>query len=193
MILGVDFDNTIVSYEGLFHRIAVENGWIPETVCKSKDRVRDYMRIHDNEVKWTKLQGIVYGTKMELANPFNGVKKFFGTCKESHIPIRIISHKSRFPYIGERFDLHEAASLWLESHGFIGTTTHGIPKENIYFELTKEAKIDRIKTCGCTHFIDDLPELLMHHQFPQKVERILYDPHSHHRKIQDIKKSFILG
>ena len=81
MILGVDFDNTIVSYEGLFHRIAVENGWIPETVCKSKDRVRDYMRIHDNEVKWTKLQGIVYGTKMELANPFNGVKNFLAPAK----------------------------------------------------------------------------------------------------------------
>ena len=29
MILGVDFDNTIVAYDSLFHRVALERGLIP--------------------------------------------------------------------------------------------------------------------------------------------------------------------
>ncbi|NBX30725.1 hypothetical protein EBR04_09860 [bacterium] len=29
---------------------------------------------------------------------------------------------------------------------------------------------------GCTHFIDDLPELLSHPLFPANVRRILFDP-----------------
>ena len=30
----------------------------------------------------------------------------------------------------------------------------------MYFEETKEAKLQRIVDCGCTHFLDDLPEFL---------------------------------
>jgi hypothetical protein len=41
-----------------------------------------------------------------------------------------------------------------------------------------EAKLARVAAVGCTHFIDDLPELLTHPLFPAQVRRILFDPHT---------------
>jgi hypothetical protein len=39
---------------------------------------------------------------------------------------------------------------------------------------------------GCTHFIDDLPELLTHPLFPRDVCRILFDPRSEHAAMPDV-------
>ena len=36
MLIGVDFDNTIVCYDGLFHRVAVEQGLIPQKFPRVK-------------------------------------------------------------------------------------------------------------------------------------------------------------
>ncbi|NDC62910.1 MAG: aminoglycoside phosphotransferase family protein, partial [Planctomycetia bacterium] len=49
-----------------------------------------------------------------------------------------------------------------------------------FFEETKEAKLARIAAIGCTQFVDDLPELLVHPQFPAGVRRVLFDPHGRH-------------
>ena len=43
-VLGVDFDNTIVSYDCLFHRVAAERGLIPASLVATKGAVRDYLR-----------------------------------------------------------------------------------------------------------------------------------------------------
>ena len=44
MIVGIDFDNTIVCYDSLFYNIALEKGLIPSNISKSKNSVRDYLR-----------------------------------------------------------------------------------------------------------------------------------------------------
>ena len=49
-----------------------------------------------------------------------------------------------------------------------------LPRENVYFEVTKENKIKKIETLGCTHFIDDLPEILQ--MINPNIKRVLYDP-----------------
>mgnify|MGYP001345259778 FL=1 len=188
MVFGSDFDNTIVSYEGLFHRIAVEQGLIPESVPSTKDGVRDYLRKQGKEDDWTEMQGLVYGDRMTSAQPYPGSKIFFRFCKESSIPVRIVSHKTRYPFIGERHDLHKAASGWLETKGFLAPGTVGIPMDNVYFELTKEAKMQRIQACGCTHFIDDLPEFLLHPEFPSGVVRWLFDPYGIHQKVDCVRR-----
>ena len=41
--IGIDFDNTIVCYHKLFHRLAVERSLIPVSVAVSKCAVRDYL------------------------------------------------------------------------------------------------------------------------------------------------------
>ena len=49
MIVGVDFDNTIVAYDALFHRVASERGLIPATVAATKIAVRDALRASGQE------------------------------------------------------------------------------------------------------------------------------------------------
>ena len=51
--IGVDFDNTIVCYDQVFHQVALEQGLIPPTLPVSKGGVRDHLRSVNNEDAWT--------------------------------------------------------------------------------------------------------------------------------------------
>ena len=65
ILIGIDFDNTIVCYDGVFYETAVERKMIGcDSQCRSKEQVRDYLRGIGKEDQWTLLQGYVYGTCM---------------------------------------------------------------------------------------------------------------------------------
>jgi hypothetical protein len=175
--IGVDFDNTIVSYDGAFHAAAVERGLIAAEVGSTKEAVRDWLRAAGREDDWTELQGHVYGPGMAKVRPFAGVADFFGRCIGAGVDVFVVSHKTLHPYRGPRHDLHASARGWLEAHGFTDPGRIGLPAERVFFETTKQAKLDRIARLGCTHFVDDLPEFLLEPGFPAGVERVLFDPH----------------
>ena len=61
MIVGIDFDNTIVCYDDIFHREALDRELIPAATPARKEAVRDYLRQQDKEDLWIELQGYVYG------------------------------------------------------------------------------------------------------------------------------------
>lgn len=176
MRIGVDFDNTIVCYDQVIHRVALENGWVTPDVPVSKGRVRDHMRQCDREKDWIELQGYVYGARMNDAQPYPGALEFFRQCLKRKIDIYIISHKTLHPFMGPQYDLHEAARGFLEAYGFFDAGVLGLPREKVFLELTKQEKIERIGSLDCTHFIDDLPEFLGEPSFPRDVVRILFDP-----------------
>jgi hypothetical protein len=186
MLIGVDFDNTIVCYNRLFHRLALERGWIPAQLAADKSSIRDYLRGEDREDDWTLLQGIAYGSRIGEAAACPGVEAFFTQCRARRIPVCIISHKTRHPYRGPRFDLHEAARGWLRSHRFVGDTSIGLPENRVFLEETKQQKLARIAADGCTHFIDDLPEFLLDADFPSGVTRILFDPADRYAEMEGL-------
>ena len=76
MIIGVDFDNTIVCYDGIFHRLALERKLIPLELQQSKLAVRDFLRRAGREEEWTELQGQVYGVGMPQAIPYPNALPF---------------------------------------------------------------------------------------------------------------------
>lgn len=176
--IGVDFDNTIVCYDALFHRVALERGLIPADLPVNKSDVRNHLRRIGKEDVWTEMQGYVYGGRMAEAAPYPGVIEFFMACRKAGVRVSIISHKTRHPFLGTQYDLHAAALNWLEIQGFFDPQRIGLPRENAFFELTKAAKIERIAQCGCTHFIDDLPEFLAEEKFPTATQRWLFDPNN---------------
>lgn len=180
MIIGVDFDNTIVSYDDLFYKTALELRLIPPEYGITKNAVRNYFRKTGKEEKWTELQGIVYGTKMREAKPFPGVIDFFIKLKEKNIPVFIISHKTEYSKKGTRYNLHDAALNWLEFYGFFNANPIGLDRKNVSFNGTRAEKINKIIECKCSHFIDDLPELFEEKDFPANVERLLFDPRGEH-------------
>ena len=178
--IGIDFDNTIVCYDDVFHRAARERDLIPADLAESKNSVRDYLRSEGREDEWTELQGYVYGQRMELARPFAGALEFIARCVATGVDVCIISHKTPVPYRGPQYDLHRSARDWLDAQGVFDPARIGLAAERAIFEPTKQSKLDRIGTEGCSVFIDDLPEFLSEPGFPAGVRRILFDPGRRH-------------
>jgi len=178
MKIGLDFDNTIVSYDELFFALARERELIDFDFPVSKTHIRDYLRQLGQEPAWTALQGLAYGVEIGRARAFSGVVEFVQACRTQDIPLVIVSHKTRRPYFGAATDLHAAARGWLHQQG--------LGDVEAFFELTKEAKLARIEAAGCTHFVDDLPELLSLPGFPTTVRKILFDPLGMHEPAADV-------
>ncbi len=179
MRIGIDFDNTIVSYDALFHTVANERGLIPPDIPINKVAVRDYLRRTGQESLWTEMQGYVYGARMDEASPYPGVTEFLGRAAAAGHEVAVISHKTKHPFLGPPYDLHAAARNWVETH-LRKDTIALVPADQVFFELTKEEKLARIEAFGCDIFIDDLPEILQAKAFPTGVRRVLFDPECNH-------------
>jgi hypothetical protein len=176
LMIGVDFDNTIVCYDNLFFDVAMEMGLVSGEVERSKKAVRDHILAHHSNDEWTLLQSEVYGACLLEAEPHPGVMEFFRYCRRHTVPVCIVSHKSRFPAVGKAYDLHRSAWAWLEARGFFAPNGIHLSRENVYFTETRAEKLEEIARLGCTHFIDDLPEIFVEADFPAGVKKILFDP-----------------
>lgn len=174
MIIGIDFDNTIADYTGVFHKVALKLGWLPPHVGQSKAQVKEYFITQNQEPKWTELQGIVYGSHITLAPAYKYCLDVLKHLKQQGHQLIIISHKTKYPIIGEPIDLHQAATYWLKEKGFTECASAPIDMNNVYFNETKLEKVERIKQSKCDIFIDDLEEILAHSQFPIQCKKILF-------------------
>lgn len=179
MRIGIDFDNTIVSYDALFHKVAREAGLVPETVAATKVAVRDYLREIDREDDWTEMQGYVYGGRMAEASAYPDAFAVMRAARRQGHELFIVSHKTKHPFRGKPYDLHQAARNWVESEmqDVEGTL---IAPTQVFFEVTKEEKLARAGLLGCDCFIDDLPEILLSPHFPRGVTPLLFDPDDIH-------------
>jgi hypothetical protein len=176
LLIGIDFDNTIICYDTVFHEVAFKAGLIPHDLPAGKNYIRNHLRETGKEDLWTEMQGLVYGDKIIEAESYPGVDDFLYYCKLKNIPTCIVSHKTRHPYRGPKYDLHEAGYKWLQAKEFLHEEKFGISSHQVYFELTKEEKIQRIVSLECTHFIDDLPEILLADGITGNIKKILFDP-----------------
>ncbi len=174
MHLGLDFDNTLISYDVLFRKVAIEQGLIPKEIEANKNAVRDYLRSVNREDEWTKLQGEVYGGRILEATAYPGMKQALNIIAGLNVPITIVSHKTKTPFMGKEWDLHAAARSWLNQHEMNANPGPNISHEQTFFELTKQAKCDRIVAVGCTHYVDDLPEIL--EMLPDTIIKIHFSP-----------------
>jgi hypothetical protein len=174
MHLGLDFDNTLISYDVLFRKVALEQGLIPQETEANKNAVRNYLRAVNREDEWTKLQGEVYGGRILEAAPYPGMKQALQTVASLNVPLTIVSHKTKIPFMGKPWDLHAAARTWLNENQMHAYSGPNISHEQTFFESTKQAKCDRIAAVGCTHYIDDLPEIL--EMLPDTIIKIHFSP-----------------
>ena len=177
-LLGLDFDNTLVTYDNLFHQLAIEKNLIEPSMPSDKISIRNYLRSKGLEERFTLLQGEVYGLRILDAQPADGMLEALHKLQTKGIDLVLVSHKTRTPYKGPLYDLHQAALSWLEKHGFFASSGLNWSKEQVFFEVSKEAKIRKIESLGCTDYIDDLPEILA--MLPNNINGILYDPNNSH-------------
>lgn len=176
MIIGLDFDNTLVCYDSVFREIAKEKGLDIAKDCPSpKKQLQSELRKQENgEVKWTEVQASAYGPKIHLAKPFPGLVETLANWKKQGHHFRIISHKTQYPTLGPLHDLREGARSWIQSYlsDFLNLS------KELFFESTQQSKIARIESEGCDVFIDDLQEILSSKEFPKSCTGILFDPNA---------------
>ena len=184
MKIGVDFDNTIVSYDKVFHKVALEQSLIKSNLNISKIAVRDYLRDQGQNNIWTELQGYVYGKRMLDSDVFPGFIEFLNFSSKNSIEVLIISHKTIYPYLGNKYNLHDSAREFI-SKFLTDQNRNLVNKKNIFFELTQEKKALRIEQQSCDFFIDDLPEIFALHDFPKKTKKILFDPDMNYKNFVD--------
>ena len=189
LCIGVDFDNTIVSYADVMYKTASRWKFIDPKTQKEKRIIRDQIRdLPDGENKWQKIQAFVYGRAMDQAELINGVKEFFVTCKKTGIPVFIVSHKTPYASMDEdKINLREAAMTWMRENQFFKENGLGLTKESIFFESTRQEKIRRIEQLQCSHFIDDLEETFLDPSFPDNTQKILFTSLESHSDIRNLK------
>jgi hypothetical protein len=174
MRIGIDFDNTIACYDGVFHAAALERGLIPADLGRDKNSVRDYLNGSGRKDDFTELQGYVYGARMDLVSPYPGALSFMHRARGAGHALFIVSHKTKTPMLGPAYDMHAAARGFLEAQGFF--SDNGLASGDAFFELTKEDKIARAAALEVDVFVDDLPEILAMPGFPSRARAILFDP-----------------
>jgi hypothetical protein len=183
MICGIDFDNTIVTYDELLTTIARERGLIDrapaDAACiQTKRNLRDQIRqLPDGEIEWQKCQALLYGQRIGEAKLADGVDAFVKECRRRGIAVHVVSHKTEFSaYDPTGTNLRTAAMNWMIANRFFEADGLGLSPQCVYFAGTRAEKIGRIRQLGCTHFIDDLEETFLEEDFPRATERILYEP-----------------
>ena len=173
MLIGFDFDNTIVCYDQAIFRLAEEIFDLPGDVPHTKVGLRNYLRHQGREPEWTAFQGELYGPGMRYAEPFEGAIETMTQLTTCGHEMVIVSHRSLKPYAGPSYNLHQAARQWIETC----LQNHGLFTDGrIYFLETREAKIATINYLGCDVFLDDLPEVLDTPSFPIDTLGVLFNP-----------------
>lgn len=177
-IVGVDFDNTLISYDEVFFNYALSLNLISPATNKNKKEVRDKIRLlPDGEIIWQKVQAFVYGQGISQACFNEGAEDFLKMCVQQGIKIYVVSHKTEYSRFGtHQVSLRQAALSWMAANDFFRTDGLGLCRDQVYFEETRSQKIGRLRFLGCTHFIDDLEEVFLEKTFPEGIEKILFAP-----------------
>lgn len=177
MLIGLDFDNTIVCYDQAVALLAEELFALPADVPRTKLGLRNFLRSAGREPEWTAFQGELYGPGMRFAEPFDGAIATMQQLVAAGHELVVISHRSRRPYAGPPHDLHAAARGWvaerLQSTGLFGAAGD---EACVHFLETRDQKVEMISHLDCEAFLDDLPEVLNAPGFPAAAAGILFDP-----------------
>ncbi|MBL6951802.1 MAG: hypothetical protein ISR50_04170 [Alphaproteobacteria bacterium] len=178
MRIGIDFDNTIAGYDGLFATLAEERGLFQQAPVGKRD-LRDALRQRpEGELTWRRLQAEAYGGRMGDAELQDGVAQFIQLCRQSGVAVSIVSHKTRHAnFASDGTDLRRAATNWMAAHGFFDATGLQLNRDDVHFEDTRAAKVAKIAQLNCRWFIDDLEEVFAEPGFPSFARAVLYDPH----------------
>ena len=185
MRIGIDFDNTIACYTNAIECVADDFFTLPDNLPRSKIELRNYLRTTNREREWTEFQGFLYGPGMIYAKPFDNAIATMHELEARGHELCIISHRSRYPYAGPRYNLHEAAFAWIEKNLYAKNVFTN--NSSINFLETKEQKLAKIGELQCSLFLDDLVEIIESKHFPKCTSGILFDSQS---KSESLKKNY---
>jgi hypothetical protein len=180
--IGLDFDNTLIDYDAAFVAEAIRQGVIAPGQASTKTEVKQAVigsgaagTVAGDETAWMRLQGQVYGRGIGDGRLIDGVARFLETAISHLATVFIVSHKTQLGHFDEsRTDLREAARGWMWSQGFFDRL--GLAEDRVFFAETLDEKVGRIASLDLDVYIDDLPKVLAHPDWPSATRRIHYLP-----------------
>lgn len=169
--IGVDLDNTLINYGPAYGFLVAEtlDDHQYSLVKMDKAEAKKTIVARKGNDAWTTAQGKLYSEYLKYAEPFPGAQFFFEQVIELGHEVVIISHKTKYPYMGPQVNLQEIAMRWLED-SFSSKTFEPQLHSNLFFEEEFDYKINRILSERCDIFIDDLEEILV--ALPESIRRI---------------------
>jgi len=169
--LGIDLDNTVICYDKLIYDLAKKKypdlNFTKSNISKESIK-KKIIKFYGNN-QWTELQGLIYGEKILKADLYDNFKEVIKELK-NNFKIFIISHKTRYPVLGEKINLRNSAKNFLKNNKISFCENELIDQKRIYFAETKQEKIDIIKGQKIDIFIDDLDEILS--ELPKNIKKI---------------------
>ncbi len=184
MLVALDFDNTLIEYDHVFYGLARERGLVPDGLEPLKSAVRDHVRSRYDDLAWHGLQAQVYGPLIHRGRMMAGAREFVRLCRDRRVDLVVVSHKSKFAShvdqlpSAESIDLRAAALGWMRANGFFLSMAEGglnFSPNDIHFESTRQAKVERINALGCDVLVDDLSEVLTHKDLRADLERVWFN------------------
>lgn len=177
--IGIDLDNTIIDYDQLFYKEAFKKRLIPKKMDRNRIKIRNYIK-KKSVTKWKQLQSNIYSTYLDKAILRKGFIKFIIHLTKRGFNFCIISHKTKYPYIGKKINLHNLSKKWIENNINKKLKKYDCEIKKIFFETTEKKKIKKIINEKCDYFIDDLPSILI--SLPKNFKKILIDPQKNYNK-----------
>jgi hypothetical protein len=179
MKIGIDLDNTIISYDIAFQIAASNRGLINNGNKYTKQEISKEIKNRENgEIEWQQLQGHVYGKGIKEAHIFPGVYRFLWRCYKRGVTVEIVSHKTEYGHFDtEKHPLRQAAIKFLQENKILQSDIHLI--DNITFHDTQIDKLNYIADNNFDYFIDDLEEIVKSKQLAN-VQTILFNGKNGH-------------
>ena len=176
--IGIDLDNTILKYDEVFYSLALERSWIDQECLYDKDAVKKELakktdRTKESENRWQQLQAWAYGIHIDKALIFDGFVEFIEHARQLNYQLFIVSHKTEFSNYDPTVSLRSNAMKTLNQRGFFKPVNGGglgFGQQDIFFASTLDEKIQKIRELNLTHFIDDLPKVIDHPEFPVQTK-----------------------
>jgi len=178
MRIGLDLDNTLICYDRAFLLVGKDEGLLPQSFDGNKPAIkRALLAERPDGLLWERLQGLVYGRRIDAAILFDGVVDFLALCRQSGADVLVVSHKTEHAHHDPSTNLRHAALGWMENRGLFDAA--GLERRNVHFEATREDKVQRIGALGCEMFVDDLADVLTDRGMPAGCRKMLFggDPH----------------
>ncbi len=185
--IGLDLDHTILEYLPLARRLAIEKDWLQESVGEEKQSIKQgLIRVagspEEGEIRWQKIQALIFGERIHEARLFKGFEEFIRQARKQGCEVFIVSHKTTTSNIDPTVNLREYALDTLARRKFFMSMADGglgFRRGEIFFESTRTEKVQKIKSLQPHVFIDDLPSVPEHPNFPESTWPILFGRENH--------------
>ena len=114
--------------------------------------MKEYIHSIGKNDQWTEFQGKIYGIGIDYAEPYQGAIETMENLKIKGHELFIVSHKSKRPYLGEKYDLHAAAKRWIMKWLYPNNLFAGKSTEETYFSRNKAEKLEKIRRLTYRYF-----------------------------------------